>query len=1086
MDKPEENLENKNPDKNEYSDGLKKKENSYEKSNLLDLKKFNAQELANIWTCSIKKERKYKDFNLVYIDIEENKDYITLIVKKVKLHQIFHFYRNPVCLKIEEKEYNLYTFEQCNSIFSKFDLNEYSIFVNNVEIKNKKKGMNNIPNFETIKAITIKRLKYSQKINEDEFKKYIIRKMPELPLKESIIKINKKSLSLFFDDICFSSDKDDENIDLVLDKNRIEFINNINEFLVSEKVFYLVLGNDGIGKTITLLYYTSSLINKYGNLYLNLKLFVKNKEDKNKLKEIFYDEIKRLFLINKDNEILSDVSDVFLENYKDLIDDIDNSKFEKNGINYFWQLLFTFLQEYNNNNILNKVLIILDQYKVNNIDENFENLNELCRMINSEVLTDKFKVLILISINNNDTKEIFLENLNYISFYPLSAHNAIPSPRYRSNIEEEGYDTTNDDTNINNNYELEDIEKFLNKKQEEFQTKFKEMLHKDITQPFLQPFMVTSKLHLNSIYGEITKKVYINEIVSCRNLVNSNMNKNYLNCLEIFGYSLKYYSLLLSKIKSTDKKDGESNDEFAKKVVKIFYAEMASKITCNLDNFYLSLYKNNLNYLDRKRESLGILYNSIYEEKVYSLKDMKDLLRTNPIKYLNIYIVGSESMTIPLDKLDISKYGFFFDFTNSFVRETIYKYYLKGTSIYNQSIQYGGSGFGAVFEELVNKNLLSMNSEKEIIKRNVFSLVGTRSKNYIRDLRKKEDLEFYNFYELKVLNVTIDGVDNDKVTKDDLDILKYDVYLNQISKSGRSFDSGILRKKLKSCNMNNASTHDLILYQNIKQKINELKEKNIYERDGKKVKKFLQDTYENLIIDKIYLIFVLPYGLNTFNTIYLLNEKKLYYVFFDPNHNNFLSKENAIINDFCIPEAEISFDKSNFDLSTTFSNINISKYILNKSIRNFLGKKRLYDNKFFNIYNKVSQENSFNCISVIIPIELKLNIIKKLREDKIFVEDNSINFIPSTNCEVKNIVDIFMREKIMFIFSYHKNIYLYYYNYYLINEDYSINKVNFQLDKNIKSNYKIPTKNIEIFTDIKYFPLFCFGFTVIKNHMFGY
>ena len=286
--------------------------------------------------------------------------------------------------------------------------------------------------------------------------------------------------------------------------------------------------------------------------------------------------------------------------------------------------------------------------------------------------------------------------------------------------------------------------------------------------------------------------------------------------------------------------------------------------------------------------------------------------------------------------------------------------------------------------------------------------------------------------------------------------------------------------------MNDIFTHDLILCQDTKQKIKELKEKNDYVKDGNLVKKFLQDTYENLQIDKIYLIFILPYGLNTFETVSLLNQKKLYYVFFNLNQKNFLSKENIIINDFRIPEAEIKFDDSNFDLLTAFSNINISKYILNKSIRNFLGKKRIYDNKFYNIYNKVSQENSFNCISLLIPIELKLNIIKKLREDGIFTEDNIINFIPSTNCNLYYIEDIFMKEKIMFIFSYHKNIYLYYNNYYLINKDYSIDKVNFELDKNKKSKCKIPPRNIKTFTDILSYPFFCFGFTVIKNHKFDY
>ena len=1083
MNKPKENLENKNTNKNESSGDLNKKENSVEKSNLLDFNNFDENTLANIWKCSKEKKEKYKDFKLIYINNEENENYITLLVNKDKQSNLFHFYKNPVDLKIEEKEYHLYTLQQCNYIFSKFTLNKYTIFINNEEIKIDEEESNKDTDIETIKSITIKKFKYSQKINEEEFKKYIIRPKIELPLKESIIKVNKKCLSLYFDDICFTSDKNEDSIDLILDKNRIEFINNLNEFLISSNAFYLILGNHGIGKTITFLYYTSSIINKYRKLYINLKLFLNNKKDKNKLKEIFYDEIKRLFLINKDNEVFVES---FLEQYKDLIDDIDNVNLEKNGINYFWQLLFTFLQEYDKN-LVDKILIILDQYKVNKIDEDFENLNKLCKMIHSSVFKNKFKVIILVSINNYDTKEIFLENLNCIPFYPFSDNNAIPSPRYRSNIEEEiEYDTTNNDANIENNYELEDIEKFLNKKQEEFQTKFKEMLNQDTTKTFLQPFTISSKLELNSTYSKITKKVYINEIVSCKNLVNSNMNKNYINCLEVFGYSLKYYSLLLAKIKSTTKKKDESDDEFAKNVVQKFYVEMANKITRNLDSFYLALFGKYPDYLDRKREFLRLLYDSIYEEKVYSLKDMRELLLNNPIKYLNIYIVGSESISIPLDKSDISKYKFFFDFTNAFVREAIYKYYLRDTSLYNRSMQYGGSGFGAIFEESVNKALLAMNDEKETIKRNVFSLVGTKTKRYIEKLRKKEDLVFYNFYELKVLNVLIDGVDNDKVTQKDLDILKYDVYLNQISKSGRSFDSGILKKKPKNPNMNDVFTHDLILCQDTKQKIKELKEKNDYEKDGKLVKKFLQDTYENLKIDKIYLIFILPYGLNTFETVSLLNQKKLYYVFFNLNQKNFLSKEDIVINDFRIPEAEIKFNGSNFDLFSAFSNINMSKYILNKSIRNFLGKKRIYDNKFYNIYNKVSQENSFNCISLLIPIELKLSIINKLREDGIFVKDNIINFIPSTNCKINYIEDIFMKEKIMFIFSYNKDIYLYYNNYYLINEDYTIDKVNFELDKAKKSKCKIPSRNIKIFTNILFYPLFCFGFTVIKNHMFGY
>ena len=171
-------------------------------------------------------------------------------------------------------------------------------------------------------------------------------------------------------------------------------------------------------------------------------------------------------------------------------------------------------------------------------------------------------------------------------------------------------------------------------------------------------------------------------------------------------------------------------------------------------------------------------------------------------------------------------------------------------------------------------------------------------------------------------------------------------------------------------------------------------------------------------------------------------------------------------------------------MNLALSNINLSKKILNKSVRNFLGKKRLNDFKFCNVYNKICYENSFNFYSILIPKELKANILNKLKEDNFFKEIKSINFIPSTNCEINNISVIFDNEKILFIFSYDEKIYLYYSKYYIINDDFSIKKVDLKLNKNIKYNIKKPTKNLESFFEIKNFPLFGFGFSVIKNHIF--
>ena len=57
-------------------------------------------------------------------------------------------------------------------------------------------------------------------------------------------------------------------------------------------------------------------------------------------------------------------------------------------------------------------------------------------MINSKRLNNRYKLMILISINNYDTKNIFLENLTNTCFTPIFNNNIIPLPKYRSNIDD--------------------------------------------------------------------------------------------------------------------------------------------------------------------------------------------------------------------------------------------------------------------------------------------------------------------------------------------------------------------------------------------------------------------------------------------------------------------------------------------------------------------------------------------------------------------------------------------------------------------------------------------------------------------------
>ena len=414
--------------------------------------------------------------------------------------------------------------------------------------------------------------------------------------------------------------------------------------------------------------------------------------------------------------------------------------------------------------------------------------------------TNKIKLMILISINNYDTKNIFLENLSLATLFPLSYENTLPHPIYTSNIHKKNEINTflnavKGKEKKQDNYEFDEIEKYIDIEEKKIQDKFK-----GLDKNFLTFSKEHSKLQLNSKYREITKKDYINEVVDCSMLIKEDLNNNYKNCLEVFGYSLKYYNLLLSEINNKKKLDNKKNindDDFARDVVKDFYQKARGKIIANLNSFYEYTKKDNEIYTNHcKINSLITLDNSVYSEKIYSLEVMKDLLSKFPVKYLNIFIVGFNSPFIPLDNLEVSKFGFMFDYSNNFVRETIHQYYLSQYLFVYKTLDLGGSGFGALFEELVNKKLKSLIGEKAI-ERYVFSIVGTGTKNYIDQIREKENLEFYKFYNINKYNVIIDGIDLKQVTNKECDFLNNDIIINQLSQCGRSFDIAILKNCLK-------------------------------------------------------------------------------------------------------------------------------------------------------------------------------------------------------------------------------------------------------------------------------------------------
>ena len=882
-----------------------------------------------------------------------------------------------------------------------------------------------------------------------------------------IIKEEKLKLSPYFDEI-LNHHYGDDNFELIFDNSRLELIKKITDFWESEKIFYVIMGSDGIGKTTTLLYFIS-FIHDYQILYLNLKLFYER--PKEEVENIFFEELKRVFFIDKNNYSTSLINYKY-KSYRDLKSSILKNLKDSNisGIEFMWELLKEFILHFRVYGVFNSsTLLIIDQYKNDKIDDKvYSQLNKICYLIdenNNKYSTFyNLKLILMISINNFDTKKMFLENIN-ITFFNSNINNNI-------NLKEQN--------EINNtyeqNYELLDIGKYLDEKYEKINKAFNDKLSK--LEYNISP--TTSYCYLNLQYFQKTKKEYLNYNTNCKKLIPKIFGNDFQNCIKAFDYSMKYFELLMIEINENKKEDNESIVQYEKRISNLFYNKMYNKIKYNIYKCYnkITKEKKKIIFTDLEAENLIQLRNYIYEEKTFLIYDLENLLINFPVKYLNIFFSCFEE--ISKKEIDIDDINFCFTYSNLFVKHAfnkIIKNYLQAGLFHDFD--------GIYFEKMVNDKLLKFRfHNNDVIKRNIFSLVGiTKSSNdYVKKLREKENSEFINFYGLKRYNIVIDDIDKDKLKEANLDIINNDIFLNQISKNGRSFDAGLLIKKNET---NGEGTHDLIVFQDTINKVKKCKSKEKYIDDSINSKNHLENVYIGLKIDKIYFIFIIPENYpNIDKTIAKLDLYKIYYVYFSLSSGMLFKTKNNIISDFRIDEANIDISYQNFSLRKSISNINFSRYIIKESIKKYFMKRKINNNKsFIDVYNKISLINFHECIKLSIPPILKKNIIKIFLKENLIQKGDKLNFIPSSNYQGLEFENIYKNTNNMIIFSYASNIYLYYYYYFKISDKFEIQKIT-QLNIIEPVNCKSPTNDINDLDKIKLYPLFCFCFNIFKNYNF--
>ena len=1020
-----------------------------------------------------------------------NKDFefsCTLLYQPIKL--------NLKDLNLSVEEINLYSEKQLKQIISTYDL-KYLFFDNNDTTLDPSKS------HKSLKEVTIMRKKIydvDNKIFLDMIEKYL--EFLDIDKSQKIIEINPLLLSFNFKDIFKEKMINDKTFKLILNEDRNKFIQRITDFINSEKKFLWMVGSDGIGKTISFMYYT--LISEENILYLNLKLF---NENNYKAEENLANDIIRYFYIkkvNKDSKALKNTKGQLIYILNSIFSSQTNSK--KLLKNNFWLLLKNLVFEISIAHYDKPLIIILDQYRDLNIDVNYQFLNDFFESVNKK----NSKVIISSSINNYNIESTFFNNIKNFSFSSDCEEAYLDNSEFNDIIFDE-YDV---------NQECEFFEKVLKKKEK---NKNIVIINDDVVE------QDDSLLSLNKAFKDITLKVYYPSLVSGKDLSNDFQIEE-IKCFQNFNFNLKYINKYINfknnyqqgkimKNTETNKDNKEKENKFIKilnnNIEKSTYSQKSEKntniIEKNIDE------KNNKNKEKTINENINILeiidkfyescnnhiaskiqefyskidsnkniksisideYNKlkelrdfIFNETTFSISDLRKKMGSYPGKYLYIrqhnYLYSESDNNKNVNNFQIEYSNTFFNFAINNLVKNLEK---EIDITYNNDLR--GSGAGVNFESKVINSIL--NSPKPIFgnlkfnKRRVFSLVGktSNSKKTVQHHREEEKnnrlYKFYNIYEYSDL---IDDIDYEESDVEKIK-LSQDLYLIiQVSKNGRSFDFAILKK------IENSNEWYLYLFQATINKNSELKQKKKYVYDSILCESYLSKLYKIKIIKRFF-IFVIPKETSDINFINELEKRKICYIYY--NFYQFFNKSENIIRNLNFAGSEIT-DEKEYNLDFYQFKIEKSMKVFNDSIDQYLKRKRK-NKRLSSFYTRNLTYILGRGIKLNLSNEIKLKIVYAINE-KETLDDNEYEFLFIGNCKLKNVIDVYKKYNLIIFFMF-KNFYYFYFRvFYQFNNNIfnKMTKQNFELS-NLKAE-KYNKNPIEL-SDIKKNNDLCFCYELL-------
>ena len=841
----------------------------------------------------------------------------------------------------------------------------------------------------------------------------------------------------------------------IMNDKRRNFIEKLNDYIKVDVQTHplMLIGNDGVGKSLTLQLYTLLEYQGFKKFYFNLKLL-----EKCNPRDYFLIELMRGFISRDKKDQIND-----FKNYINCVNKFQEKDFS--SVKSFFEVL---------NEVLNylkysgKYVIILDQFNFEKIT--VEDFNEFKRKMPNY---DNYKIIICCSLNDDKNK------LNMLSDYEFLNLN-ISNPQRKVSVKE---NNDNDDiiifknkiekseVNLNNVYlikkrkrdntkknketseEIENNNKKIKERSEDIEdgnkiklknsgikeeknnkndgieleennnnneklissvNEKKENQIPELPSLKLNNFDVYFPINFDSIKVNISEKklkIYYSDLITLESIFDDKKEKKeIIDCMSNFNFLPKYYSKFINfmTIKNLEGENNISN------IIKLFFKEQYNKIKDNIEKFYSKMkLENTLNINTNLYQNLLKMKNVIgktYENSIDFRKLYKYILRF-PFKYINIQIQNEKDDIIFDDSLKQKKFKLRYSFP--FVEkslENIIKEYNNGDKVDIQDLS--GSAYGNAIEIKIRDSL--DNFKEKIDKRKVWSLYSISEavkKEKLAELKKPNSINADRYKNLEDITGIID------IKNSDCDSF----YFKPENQDNKLIDSIFLIK-------NKIDDYSLIALQITKnRKKNKVKDKEEYSffLINKVKPKF--ETLYNINITKMYFTYILcNETLKNESLCQILTESKIKYLFYSIKKRCFYSKrdDEKIINtrNFMFNDSLI-FPKDN----KLYSDHDIAPFNpIPLSIKSF--EETLYDAYikdktifFETIRNKLFNNN----FGPKIPIKLKDNIIKSLKAFVPYSNDYKILFLFAFPYEeLSNFKEHKDKEELIYLFKINGKIFM--------------------------------------------------------------